>query len=202
MKRFSKFVCSSFSKQVFLSNVVDHNISQDESEPTTNKSNNAVPLDLPKTAARRSLVAECRDLLDRIKSLTFSTHKEDVLRKLGSQLQSTYRELIAAAHREDGLVVEEVATCNQKKMANKRANENLTEARNNLPLPPKRVKTNRIGISADKKREQATYFLNVETGKLGNYHFVNLFGYFSTLEVKSQLYLIACRLRKFNKQLY
>ncbi len=99
--------------------------------------------------------------------MTFCTYNEDVLRRLGSQLQSINSELIAAAQTENGLVVEQVTRNDQKRLANKRATEPLKET-GNLPVPPKRIKNNRVGIAADKKRERVTQFLALETGKIGN----------------------------------
>ena len=72
------------------------------------KPEDTIPLRIPNKLASKSLGAECRDVIDRIRSLTFCIHDEEELFNLRQNLTEIYSHLRAKAYKEDNLVVEEL----------------------------------------------------------------------------------------------
>ncbi len=126
---------------------------------------NPTQLPLPNPVQSRSTGAACRNLLDQIKSLTFTCQNQDVLITLQKQLFECLTDLKEEATKDDGLVVENLD--GKSKNATKRHVSSDASSQAKLPSPAKRPNNSRVGMAAKLKREAKGHFLDINTGKIG-----------------------------------
>lgn len=143
---------------------VDFNNKKEEEEQSV------ISPPLPKSVSCKTLGSECRDLLDQIKSLTYTCQNDDALTVLQQQLLVSLKKIKESSRKENGLVVENIKE-EQKNMTKKRrVVEKEIDTRAMLPLPPKRQKHTRVGRAAEEKQKNANQFLDIATGKIGRKH--------------------------------
>ncbi len=116
----------------------------------------------------RTTGAACRDLLDQIRSLTFTSYNAGSLPKLQIQLEEILTELRLSAQKENNLMMEGNQDCEKKQKKQKKRKSDCSEkVVAKLPKLPKRPKNNRVGVKAEQQRLQRESFFNIDTGKLG-----------------------------------
>ena len=140
--------------------LVDTDNKKEEQQPTTS-------LPLPKSVSCKTSGAECRNLLDQIKSLTYTCQDDNALTVLQKQLFECLKTIKESARKENGLVVENIKEGKNKVTKKRRIVEKEMDTQAKLPLPSKRQKHSRVGRAAEEKQRNANQFLDIATGKIG-----------------------------------
>ena len=107
------------------------------------------------------------NLLDQIKSLTYTCQDDNAFKMLQKQLFECLKTIKESARKENGLVVENIKEEQNKVTKKRRIVEKEMDTRAKLPIPPNRQKHSRVGRAAEEKQRNANQFLDIATGKIG-----------------------------------
>ena len=143
--------------------------------------------DVSKQRNRNTLAAECRDLLDQIRNLTFLVRNKSTLTDLQEDLLHTVKTLKSNADRDNGFILEEISKArmlhvrqNGKKKSKSKNNANQddkqgigidsTAVTQTKKLPPdtsKKDRKRRFGAAYEWKETHNNVMLDINTGLPG-----------------------------------
>lgn len=146
-------------------------------------------LSVTQNKGRKAIAAECRDVIDQVRNLTFLIADKDMLTELRDELLDTLSDLKKVADRDNGFILEEarkprmmnVRKQRTKKEGRKEVNQNKTGNKEgtrrpitvsklkNLPTEAtdNRGRKRRYGESYEKKQSYTNIHLDLDTGLPG-----------------------------------
>ena len=136
-----------------------NNAPQDSSDTTDKKINNCKINSLPpKRTFKRTQASKCRELLDKIRSLTFLVRDQEALEALAVQLKDLHTKIESSIEHEDGFPLEQ----EKKKSIHVKEKKGKDKRVLDLPKEKRRKKkfSGRVGSKADMMRKATTVNLS------------------------------------------